>query len=715
VENGQNTTAGRSGGTPAVGLGGQHQGSRAGVPRQLPPPTRHFVGRDDPLKELDELLDQVPAAPAGSQDAVIAAISGTAGVGKTTLALYWAHHVADRFPDGQLYVNLRGFDPSGTPVEPADAMRSLLEALGVAAERVPPTVEARLGLLRTVLAGQRMLILLDNARDAAQVRPLLVAVPGCLTVITSRHELTSLAAVKGDGQASGARLISLDVLSETEATLLLRRQLGPQRLAAEQDAATEITALCARLPLALAIIAARAAARPDLPLAALVAELADHHGVLDARHGGDTDTSIRAVFSWSCRQLSEPAARMFRLLGVHPGPDISRPAAASLAGLTESEAGRLLGELTEAHMLAETAAGRFGFHDLLRAYAAEEASEHFDAAELDAARLRALDHYLQTGFAAVLLLQPHRTRIPISPPQPGVRTEPLAGYQQALAWLQAEHQVMLGAVALADAGGHDVHAWQLAWTLADFLDWRGHWQDWAATQEIALAACRRLGELTGQADVHRSLARACDRLGRYDETGAHLRSALELYRQTSDALGQARCHTDMAAVLERETRYEEAISHAEQALAQFRAAGHSADEARALNTVGWCHAMAGHHTLALEHCQQAVDLQRQIGDRHAEACSWDSVGFAHHHLGQYDEAVACYRRALGFYAEIGDRQSQADALAHLAETQQASGAPMEARQSWRQALTILEDLHHPDAERIRAKLTSRPDPHSPRA
>jgi tetratricopeptide (TPR) repeat protein len=454
----------------------------------------------------------------------------------------------------------------------------------------------------------------------------------------------------------------------------------------------------------------------------------DAHGVLDTLPDGDAETSadtsadtsaetsadtsaetsIRAVFSWSVRQVGDQAARMFRLLGLHPGPDISRQAAASLAGLTTSRAGRLLTELSDAHLLAEVAPGRFGFHDLLRAYAAEQAQQHFGKDELEAARLRGLDHYLQTGFAAVLLLQPHRTRITTGPPQPGVRTEPIADYQQALAWLESEHQVILAAVALADSRGYDEHSWRLAWTLADFLDWRGHWHNWVATQEVALAACRRLHHLAGQAIVHRSLARACYRLGRYDETGTHLQAALDLCHQIGDPLGLARCHTDMAAALERETRYDDAIGHAEQALQQFRAAGHSAGEANALNTLGWCHAMAGHHSLTLDYCQQAVDLQRQIGDRHAEAASLDSVGFANHHLGQYQEAIACYRRALGFYAEIGDRQGQAETLAHLAQTQQASGMPAEARDAWRQALTIMEDLHHPDTEQVRAKLTRPP-------
>jgi tetratricopeptide (TPR) repeat protein len=706
VENGQDTTASRSGGTPATGFGGQQRGLRVSVPRQLPPPTRHFVGRTEPLKELSELLDQLAQ---GSGGPLNAAISGTAGVGKTTLALYWAHRVADRFPDGQLYVNLRGFDQSGIPVEPGDAVRTLLEALGLAAERMPPTIEARLGLLRSALAGRRMLILLDNARDAGQVRPLLTAAPGCLTLITSRNQLTSLAATHG------TQMISLDVLSDAEATELLERQLGPERVTGEQAAVSQLTSQCARLPLALAIIAARAAVRRNLPLAALVTELQDDSGVLDALHGGDTDTSVRAVFSWSYRQLSDPAARMFRLLGAHPGPDVSRPAAASLADLTVSQADRVLAELTDAHLLDEFSPARFAFHDLLRAYATEQAlkgdgdADGADGAALEAARVRALDHYLQTGFAAALLIEPHRARISLNPPEPGVRTERLADYQQALAWFQAEYQVILAAVAMAASSGHDAHAWRLAWTLSDFLDWRGHWHDWMSAQEIALGSCRRLGDVLGQAHAQRSMARAFNQLGRYEETLSHLGKALDLYSQLGDGLGQARCHIDMAAVLERLASYEAAIDHSEQALRRFRAAGHSAGEANALNAVGWCHGLAGHHALALDYCRQAVDLQRQIGDKHAEAASWDSIGVAHHHLGQYDEALACYRRALGFYVEIGHRLSQAETLSHLADTQEACGEPDAARQSWRQALAILEDLQHADAERIRARLAAPSD------
>jgi tetratricopeptide (TPR) repeat protein len=712
------------------GLGPAGGRTPARAPRQLPPAPGQFVGRAEELKELSELLDQTAGA---GGTAVISVIGGTAGVGKTALAVHWAHQVAEQFPDGQLYVNLRGFDPSGLPVRPEDAARGFLAALGIAPERIPVGLDARTALLRTLLAGRRVLVLLDNARDAEQVRPLLPATPGCPTLITSRNELTSLAATHS------AQLLSLDVLTGVEATELLERRLGRARIAGEEAAVVQLTKLCARLPLALTIISARAAVRRSLPLTSLVRELRDAHGVLDAlsldpasldapsgagtpaaapgrlvtepgRPAGasasrtGTPTGVRAVFSWSCRQLGDQAARMFRLLGAHPGPDISIQAAASLASIPASQAGPLLSELTSASLLAEYSPGRFAFHDLLRAYATEQARG--DPAELHAARLRVLDHYLQTGFAAALLLEPHRARITLGPAQSGVRTEPLASYQEALAWFDAELPVMLAAISLAADHGYDVHAWQLAWTLADFLDWRGRWHDWSATQQIALDACIRLGDLVGQGHARRSLARACNEQGRYDDTRSHLTEALSLYRTTGNVLGRARCHIDMAAVLERQSSYDTAIEHAEHALELFRDVSYAPGQANALNAIGWCHAMAGHHALALRYCQQAIDLQRELGDKLCEAGTWDSLGYAHHHLGQYPDAIACYRHALEFCQEVGHRRNQAEVLDHLAETQQASGDTAAARESWRQALGILNDLNHPDADRIRARLTA---------
>lgn len=358
---------GNLGGNLGGSAGGAPGGIPAGqVPRQLPAAIAHFVGRTGELMHLTGLLEDA-AGTAGT--VMISAIGGTAGVGKTALAVYWAHQVADRFPDGQLYVNLRGFDPSGTPVTPAKAVRRFLGALGVTVTGIPADLDARADLYRSMLASRRMLIVLDNARDPAQVRPLLPGSPGCLVVVTSRNQLTSLVA------AEGAWPLTLDVLTGAQAWELLARRLGTERIARQPQPLGELIRLCARLPLALSLAAACAATRPCLPLTALAAELKDEQRRLDVLDAGDPAASLRAAFSSSYRSLSGPAARMFRLLGVHPGPDISAPAAASLAGIPLPQARDALRELAQGHLLAEHTPGRFAFHDLLRAYAAGQAQK----------------------------------------------------------------------------------------------------------------------------------------------------------------------------------------------------------------------------------------------------------------------------------------------------------------------------------------------------
>jgi hypothetical protein len=375
----------------------------------------------------------------------------------------WAHQVADRFPDGQLYVNLRGFDPSSAPVPPAQALHGFLTAFQIPAGQIPADLAAQAALYRSLLAGKRVLVLLDNARDAAQVRPLLPGSPGCLALVTSRTQLAGLAA------AEDAFLLTLDVLAEAEAREMLAHRLGSQRIAAEPLAADELIGLCARLPLALSIAAARAAGRSAFRLAVLAAELREAHDRLDALDAGDGASDVRAVISWSYHELSAPSARMFRLLGLHPGPDISLAAAASLAGLPVRQAREWLDELTRSHLLAERSPGRFAFHDLLRAYAAERAAAQDDA-ERRAAVHRTLDHYLHTGHAAAIRLSPVREPLLLAGPQPGVRAEPLTDGRQALAWFQAEHRVLIAATMQAADLGFGDHAWQIPWTLASFLD-----------------------------------------------------------------------------------------------------------------------------------------------------------------------------------------------------------------------------------------------------
>jgi len=344
-----------------------------------------FVGRSGHLRALDALLQDQGAAPTA---VVISAIAGMAGVGKTALAVHWAHRVAGRFPDGQLYVNLRGFDPGGAGLDPGQALHGFLEAFGVPPARIPEDLAAQSGLFRSLLAGKRMLVLLDNARSAEQVRPLLPGSPGCLAIVTSRDKLAGLVATEG------ARPLALDLLTAADARDLLARRLGADRVAAEPAAIACIIAACARLPLALTIAAARAATSPTFPLAAIAAELREAASALDPFDAGESATDVRTVFSWSYRALSAPAARMFRLLGLHPGPDVAVTAAASLAAVPPGQARALLAELTRAHLLAEHAPGRYAFHDLLRAYASELASAQECPADRASAVHRLLDHYL---------------------------------------------------------------------------------------------------------------------------------------------------------------------------------------------------------------------------------------------------------------------------------------------------------------------------------
>jgi tetratricopeptide (TPR) repeat protein/transcriptional regulator with XRE-family HTH domain len=669
------------------------------APRQLPPAVADFTGRAAELQRLTQVLDAAGASRPGT--VVISVIGGTAGVGKTALALYWAHQVAGRFPGGQLYVNLRGFDPSGAPVTASEAIRGFLDALGVAPGRIPAGPEGQAGLYRSVLAGQRMLIVLDNARDEQQVRLLLPASAGTLVLVTSRSQLTGLAA------ADGARLLSLDVLAHGEATELLAARIGPARAAAEPGAVSEIASLSAYLPLAVAIAAARAATRPSLPLAALADELRNASGRLDALDAGDPAASVRAVFSWSVRHLSREAARMFRLLGIHPGPDISAPAAASLAGRDPERARRDLGELARAHLITEHLPGRYAFHDLLRAYAAEQTHDTGTEPERDAAIGRVLDHYLQTAAYAAHLLNPSHEPVVLATPSPDAAPEQPADHRQALAWFEDEHQVLLAAITLAAQSGFDVHAWQIPWALAPFLQTRGHWQEWAATQRTALTAATHLGDMVAQAVCSRLLAAAYSDLGDYGESSRLFTASLTLYQRLGNRLGEAKVQYNLAALAEGQGRYAGVLEHAEKALRLYQAIGDKASEAAALNNVGWAHGLLGDYQQARAFCRQALALCTEVGHHWLEGYVWDSLGYAEHHMGNLDEAAACYQHALSLHRKAGDRFTEADALAHLGETCQAAGKLTQAREAWQQALAIFDDLRNRDAaDKVRAMLAS---------
>jgi tetratricopeptide (TPR) repeat protein/DNA-binding XRE family transcriptional regulator len=678
--------SGSAGSAAAVALARQ--------PAQLPAASAVFVGRDAQLARLDELLAGSAQAPTA---VVITAVSGTAGVGKTALAVQWAHRVAERFPDGQLYVNLRGFDPTGTPVASADAVRGFLDALGVPPPRIPADPDAQAALYRSLLAGRRVLVVLDNARDADQVRPLLPGTPTTLVIVTSRNRLTGLV-------ADGAHPLPLDVLTPAAAREMLTRRLGGARVDAEPDAVSRIVAACAGLPLALAITAARAQ-QTSFPLATIAAELADAWRRLDALDAGDAVNRVRAVFSWSYAALRAPSARLFRLLGLHPGPDVSVAAAGSLAGLPLDEAHRLLTELTRASLLAEPVPGRYTFHDLLGAYATDRAHTEEDAEERYAALTRLLDHYLHTAYSGGVVLQhPHPAPLTPAPAAAGTLVETLSDHRGAMVWFTTEQRVLLAAIHQAAAHGFRTHAWQLAWSLSTFQLPQGRWADWHAVQRAALDAARESEDDLGQAVAHRALGNASWRLGRFAEAHRHLTQALELFGCLGDRVSQARTHLPLAALFSEQARYEEALDHARRSLELYRITGDRGGQADALNTVGWCHCQLGNFEQAVLYCGQAIAVAQEIGGHVVEGDAWDSLGYAHHRLGRHAEAIRCYRIALDRHRDVGHRYNEAVGLTRLGETYHAVSDTEAARDAWQQALDILIDIDHPDADAVRDKL-----------
>jgi DNA-binding SARP family transcriptional activator/tetratricopeptide (TPR) repeat protein len=676
-------------------LGGAGSRASAVLPRQLPSAVRHFAGRGTELKALWEVLDQAGDRPGA---VVICAIGGMAGVGKTALAVHWAQQVAGRFPDGQLFADLRGAGPAAEPAEPTQVIGWFLGSLGVPAAQVPADPQAQAALLRSVLADKRMLIVLDDARDAAQVRPLLPGSPGCLVLVTSRSRLTGLAA------SDDATVLDVDVLDPAEARELLARRLGQDRLAADQATAGELAELCGRLPLALAITAARAAARPTFPLAQLAAELRDEAERLDALDTGEPASSIRQVFSWSYRQLTEPAARMFRLLGIHPGPHVTIPAAASLAGVPVDVTRSQLAELIRCHLVTEPNPGRYGLHDLLRAYAVEQAVAVDNETDWRAAQARVLDHCLRTAQAAALLLNPSREPEALPPAQPGVRPEHLSGHRHAVSWLEAEYQALLSAIALAARAGFDVYACQLPRAIWRLVDRQGNWQTQADIQRIALEAAIRLNDEAGQATIRRLLALACARLARYHEALGYLTESFEYYRQRGDRLGEARMHQSFSWVLENQNRPADALEHAEQALGLYQALGHQIGQAVTLNTVGWLHSLLGQHEPAMTFCRQALALSRELGHRQGQAAAWHSIGHAEHSLGRLREAAASCQHAVTIMRELGDHFYEAETLVNLGDICKEAGELPRARDAWQQAAAILDRLDAPDAAQVRARL-----------
>ncbi|MER5339340.1 BTAD domain-containing putative transcriptional regulator [Streptomyces mirabilis] len=665
-------------------------------PLQLPADPPLFAGRRAQLDCGDDLLPDGDGPP---DTAVIAVVDGTAGIGKTTLAVHWAHRIAHRFPDGCLYVNLRGFDPAGSRMESGEAIEMFLVALGVAPQSVPESLDAQAALYRSVLADRRVLIVLDNARDTEHVQPLLPGTPGSLVIVTSRSRLSGLIA------GHGAQLLPLDLLTAEESLELLTRRLGAARVGAESEAASAIVDLCARLPLALALVAARAAHHPGFRLADIVEELRADVGSLDAfSFGDDAGTDIRAVFSWSYHALSPEAAGLFRRLTLHPGPDISAAAATALAGVPPRQSRALLTELTGASLLIEHAIGRFVFHDLLRAYGCELTTGQDSASERDAALLRMHDHYLHTAHHASVNGCPFREPIPLPPSKTG--SEPLRfnDSKQGATWLRTERHVLRAIVEHAADHGYPDHAWRTAHALDLFFDALGYRHDLMEINKAALRASQAIGDPVGQAHSQRGLGFGHTHFAHADEALRLLVGALELFRETGDVSGQARTHRGLALQANELGRYDVSLEHSAQAAELYRSLGHISGEAGVLNEVGRTYLLLGDAASALEHCEKAVALQQEIGDLNGEASARDCVGRAHHHLGQYSAAVAQFERAVDLYRHQVNRYMEADTLRHLGAAHRAAHDHGSARVAWAAALALLEEGGHTEADDVRRAL-----------
>ena len=693
------------------------------VPRQLPAGAGFFAGREAELKQLDELLDRAGLpdrangndGPSGA--VVISAVAGMAGVGKTALAVHWAQKVAARFPDGQLYVNLRGYGP-GAAVTPEEATGWFLAALGVPAAQIPADAQARCGLYRSVLAGRRVLIVLDNARDAAQVRPLLPGGGGCLVVVTSRSALAGLAA------AEAARPLRLGPLDDEESALLLAARLGPERVAAEPGAVTELAGRCGHLPLALAVMAARAAADPDLPLGVLAAQLArtpdaaataqpssgEGPGRLEVLDTGDPATSLSELLSWSHRQLPEPAAAMFALLGLHCGPDITVPAAASLAGVPRPDARRALAELADASLTAEHRPGRYVMHDLVRGYAAAQARQSLGEADIRAAIGRSLDHYLHT--MAVWSDIPRSFRP--APTPLGVVPERLAGEAQQVDWARAEHQVLLRAIAQAAAAGRATHAWQIFERQSWFLGDQGYWADCQAAGQAVLAAAQAAGDHAALGWTHMIIGRHCVFAGALDDGRAYLIRAQDHLSRAGDLRGQVSALLLSSYACGWEGDWAEGATLAGQALTLERQTGRQGRWA--LYAIGDCHAHLGNYDLARGYARQALELGPEPGDPTNLALAWGVLGLVHHRLGERHHAVSCYRQALVLANQWKTplaRRWLASLLAEFGDACRAANDLPAAAEAWQQALQILNELGLEDNLGVRARLEQAGPPSPP--
>jgi tetratricopeptide (TPR) repeat protein/transcriptional regulator with XRE-family HTH domain len=660
-------------------------------PRQLPPNPRHFVGRDAELAQLTALA----AAARDSRAVGVCVIHGTAGVGKTSLATTWAHRFKTWFPDGHLYVDLRGFgtDP---PVDPGEALLGFLHGLGTPPREIPTTTDVRMAFFRSLVSERRMLIVLDNGRSSEQVRPLIPSAAGCLVVVTSRDRMDSLVV------REGAARISLDVMPPDEAEALLAERLGVEQLADQPGSARELVGLCAGLPLALSMVTARLVDRPDEPISALVAELHDTQDRLDFLAAPEADLDLRTVFQWSYNLLSPDSARLFRLLGLHPGPDADLSTCAALMGRTKQPK-TALRELVRANLVNERPMGRFHFHELLRAYAGTRSKRDDTKADRADAMRRLLDHHLRAASSANTSIQPndveefgHWNEVPAGP------MPKLGSYAQAMAWFTAEHATLGSLIEYAAANGFEAHAWRLAWTSMVFLRRTGRNTSRVNVQRTAVQAARRAGDPAALATSLRLLADALARSRQREEALLLLKEALTVFQALRDDKGQLRTHLSFVRALDATGDHTRALEHAEYALRLAEADDDPLILADALAATGRQLTQFARHTDALALCERASMLYSAAGHTEGMASVLKVIGDAELLAGHVQRAIVTYQRSLDLDRSLGDRYWEAHALHRLATAIEKAGDKRTSALLRAEAIAVLDSLHHPDGAALRA-------------
>jgi DNA-binding SARP family transcriptional activator len=664
------------------------------VPRQLPAEVIGFAGRADEISRLHAVLDEHEAE---TDRSTILVMTGMAGVGKTALAGYWSRRIADRFPDGQLWVDLRGYHHRAA-VTAEQALASILRAFDIQGRDIPAELDSLVGLYRSVTDGRRMLVVLDNVSSVDQVYPLLPGGVGSFVLVTSRNELTGLVVEKG------AQAIRLDPFTTGQARQMLARRLGGHRVDAERDAVDRIIGRCGGLPLALAIVAARAVARPGFALDALDQQLADASDQLDNFASPDGGVDVRAIFSWSYQTLTAPAARLFRFLGLHPTTELSSAAAASLVGAARSEARRLLDELAGAHLVTERVPDRFALHDLLHPYATELATGHETSQQRRAGQRRLLEFLTCTALNARPLLQPSESDVAVRVNVDSLVPLTFGSERHAREWYQAERHNLIAGVDLAYALRFDDLCWRVAYASWIYLHLNSSWNDVLRTHEMGLRAAERSGDRAGEAHMLSGIGSAYRATGRRDLAVQTQRRALGIFREVADVPGTATALSNLGAAYRDAGMFDEALACSRQAYEVDRARNEPGNMAISLYQIGLTLTAAGRAADAIPVICESLGSLHQIGHRRGEALVLYALATAHTHLGQHDAAADHYRTALDINLENGDRRHQAATLDGLGDALHKTGRFRESHDAWKHALAIYEELGAPDAAGLLAKL-----------